>query len=212
MYTTRILSACALSVVLTACSDAPVTAPSNSTTTLSPASASADRRVRPVPSTNVTESPLTDAAGNVVGSFTGTITLRHVAVEGGSLVGTLVMNGNAIVNGVSTVVNNVPGTAILYTSAAAAGATTAAAAAPLALASCPILNLAIGQIHLDLLGLVVDLSAINLDIVAEAGPGNLLGNLLCAVVGLLDGPTGGAVGTALANLLNTINGILGGLL
>jgi hypothetical protein len=51
---------------------------------------------------------------------------------------------------------------------------------------CPILHLALGPIHLDLLGLVVDTSPICLAVDADAGPGNLLGNLLCAVAGLLD--------------------------
>lgn len=51
---------------------------------------------------------------------------------------------------------------------------------------CPILDLDIGAIHLDLLGLVVDLAPIHLDITAVSGPGRLLGNLLCALVGLLD--------------------------
>jgi hypothetical protein len=45
---------------------------------------------------------------------------------------------------------------------------------------CDILNLDLGPLNLDLLGLQVDLSAINLDIVAQSGPGKLLGNLLCA--------------------------------
>src|SRR5215216_1028328 len=53
-------------------------------------------------------------------------------------------------------------------------------------AVCNILTLNIGAIHLDLLGLVVDLSPIDLVIDAVSGPGNLLGNLLCAVAGLLD--------------------------
>ena len=52
--------------------------------------------------------------------------------------------------------------------------------------SCPILDLDLGPIHLDLLGLVVDLDEVHLNIVAVPGAGNLLGNLLCALVGLLD--------------------------
>jgi hypothetical protein len=52
--------------------------------------------------------------------------------------------------------------------------------------ACQILELDIGAIHLDLLGLVVDLSPISLDVTAVPGAGNLLGNLLCALVGLLD--------------------------
>lgn len=51
---------------------------------------------------------------------------------------------------------------------------------------CPILTLDLGPLFLDLLGLEIDLSRIELDITAVAGPNNLLGNLLCAIVGLLD--------------------------
>jgi len=75
---------------------------------------------------------------------------------------------------------------------------------------CPILDLDIGAIHLDLLGLVVDLAPVHLNINAESGSGNLLGNLLCAVAGLLDGPS--PLATAITNLLNNINALLQGLL
>lgn len=70
---------------------------------------------------------------------------------------------------------------------------------------CDILFLDLGPIFLDVLGLEVDLSAIQLDVNAVPGPGNLLGNLLCAVAGLLDngGPLDG-----LLNLLNQINRLL----
>lgn len=51
---------------------------------------------------------------------------------------------------------------------------------------CPVLTLDVGAIFLDLLGLQITVSEIEIDIVAVAGPGNLLGNLLCAVAGLLD--------------------------
>lgn len=68
--------------------------------------------------------------------------------------------------------------------------------------TCDILHLDIGPISLDLLGLKVDLSRIVLDITAERGSGNLLGNLLCAVAGLLDDPSG------LARLLNQILALL----
>jgi hypothetical protein len=68
--------------------------------------------------------------------------------------------------------------------------------------TCDILHLDIGPISLDLLGLKVDLSRIVLDITAEARPGNLLGNLLCAIAGLLDDPPG------LAKALNQILALL----
>jgi hypothetical protein len=50
----------------------------------------------------------------------------------------------------------------------------------------PRLQLDLGPLHLDLLGLKVDLSRILLDITAQGGAGNLLGNLLCAVAAPLD--------------------------
>ena len=72
-------------------------------------------------------------------------------------------------------------------------------------ATCEILVLDIGPIHLDLLGLVIDISPISIDITAVPGPGNLLGNLLCAIAHLLDdGST-----NALARLLNRLLGLLG---
>lgn len=54
-------------------------------------------------------------------------------------------------------------------------------------ATCDILFLDLGPLSLDLLGLTIDLSEVILDINAVSGSGNLLGNLLCAVAGLLDG-------------------------
>jgi len=53
-------------------------------------------------------------------------------------------------------------------------------------ADCPILHLQISPIHLDLLGLNVDTSAICLDITAHHGQG-ALGELLCSVGNLLNG-------------------------
>ena len=68
----------------------------------------------------------------------------------------------------------------------------------IAQATCAILHLDLGPLSLDVLGLQVNLSRIVLDITAQPGAGNLLGNLLCAVAGLLDNPGG------LAKLLNDI--------
>jgi hypothetical protein len=82
--------------------------------------------------------------------------------------------------------------------------TQAAALAP----ACDILNLVLGPLDLDLLGLQVHLDRIVLNIVAQSGAGNLLGNLLCAVAGLLDGGLSGLLGR-LTNLLNQILGRLG---
>jgi len=84
--------------------------------------------------------------------------------------------------------------------------------------SCPILNLHLGAIHLDLLGLNVDTSEICLAVTAVPGPGNLLGNLLCNVGNLLNGGTplgdvlGGLLATDLGNLTSGITGLLNGAL
>ena len=75
-------------------------------------------------------------------------------------------------------------------------------------AACDILNLVLGPLDLNVLGLEIKLQRVVLDIVAVAGAGNLLGNLLCAVAGLLDGgPLAGLLGQ-LQTLLNQILGLL----
>ena len=70
---------------------------------------------------------------------------------------------------------------------------------------CTILNLSIQPINLDLLGLVVRTSRIDLRIDAVRGPGNLLGNLLCGLTGILDpNALGNATLGQLTSLLNAI--------
>ena len=71
--------------------------------------------------------------------------------------------------------------------------------------SCQILNLVLGPLDLNLLGLKVHLDRVVLNIEAAPGAGNLLGNLLCAVAGLLDN-TG--VLTQITQILNSILAIL----
>lgn len=132
---------------------------------------------------------------------------------------------NGVINAVGTFTGSVNGGDTVTTPASApvtsangtplGGASSAAAAAPAAATgTCQILSLTLGPLHLDLLGLVVDLNQVNLNITAQQGPGNLLGNLLCAVAGLLDNTGGGTSGglngllTAITNLLNNILGAL----
>ena len=79
-----------------------------------------------------------------------------------------------------------------------------------AVGSCDILNLVLGPLDLDILGLQVHLDQVVLDIVAQSGAGNLLGNLLCAVAGLLDDSPLDL--GALTGLLEAVNGLLDQLL
>jgi hypothetical protein len=88
------------------------------------------------------------------------------------------------------------------TSLAGLGATSASTSGA---AACDILHLVLGPLDLDLLGLQVHLDRVVLDIVAATGAGNLLGNLLCAITGLLDGGP-------LAGLLGQLNDLLGQIL
>jgi len=84
--------------------------------------------------------------------------------------------------------------------------------------TCPILNLMLGPIHLDLLGLKVDTSKICLKVTAQSGPGNLLGNLLCDVANLLNGGTllgdilGGLTSAQTASLTDGLTSLLNGAL
>src|SRR5947208_12328029 len=127
---------------------------------MAPVSASAAQGIISMP---VGGTALIKATGATV-PINGTFNITGFAVKNGSLVAT--GNVNFLQDGVQQV---------------------AQAVAPVtsATGSCPILNLDIGAIHLDLLGLVVDLAPVHLTITAQSGPGNLLGNLLCAVANLL---------------------------
>jgi hypothetical protein len=124
---------------------------------------------------------------------TGTVTQAGVAT---AFTGAISDLTTRVVNGVLTLTGTLTGTGL-----PAAGVPFSVPLAPAADASCSILTLNIGAIHLDLLGLVVDLAPVNLDITAVPGAGNLLGNLLCAVAHLLDngGPLQG-----IAALLNRL--------
>jgi hypothetical protein len=124
------------------------------------------------------------------GTFTGVFTLTRFIVSNGQLAAVGTLTG--------TVTN-------------AAGQTVGAIARNITLslininATCDILHLELGPIDLNLLGLVVHVDKIVIDIDAQSGPGNLLGNLLCAVANLLN--ANGPLST-LANLLNQILALL----
>ena len=72
--------------------------------------------------------------------------------------------------------------------------------------SCQILDLRLGPITLNLLGLVVRTNAINVRIDAVPGAGNLLGNLLCAITNALN--PGSLSGTPLGQLVQILNALL----
>src|SRR3954471_13932466 len=133
--------------------------------------------------------------------------LVNTVTDVGAFVGTLSMTGVQLVNGVLTAVGTITGD-VLSPTGAVMGSTTQPISAPLQVsASCEILNLVLGPLDLNLLGLVVHLDQVVLNITAVPGAGNLLGNLLCSVAGLFNG---GAL-SGLATLLNNLLAALGSL-
>jgi hypothetical protein len=130
----------------------------------------------------------TDALGGV-GTFTGTYEIERFTTQNGALAAVTTLTGTAT-NSLGVVLGTVNQTVTV----------------PLqANGTCQILHLELGPLDLELLGLNVHLDRVVLDITAEQGPGNLLGNLLCGIAGLLDGD--GAT-NAIARLLNQLLGLL----
>lgn len=188
MQNLRSLAVAAAALAIAACSDTP-TAPVAVTPigTLSATAITAARNGQTTTLASSVTGTVTNTAG-AVGTFTGTEKITSFATNAaGNLVANVLVTGTAVVGGVATPISQTVSTL----------ATTAG--------TCPVLALDLGAIHLDLLGLVVDLAAVHLDIVAQSGPGNLVGNLLCAVVHLLDGP---GLGNGLTNLITLLNGLL----
>jgi hypothetical protein len=142
--------------------------------------------------------------GTIVGTeqaVTGTYKITKFAVEKGELVAKGTFTGN-IVDGDGSDTIKKAVTIPVSQGASPAGEDVQAQA------TCNLLNLSLGPLDLNLLGLVVHLDEVNLIIDAVSGPGALLGNLLCAVAGLLDGPSLPGLNDILADLLNLILGNL----
>ena len=192
-----LMAAVALAFAAVSCSDdqAPTTAPNAPLDNAPEMARGGPTRTGPIVQ-QVTNLAITNPATGQNALFTGALTITSFAsnaagdlLANGSLLGTI--TGAITTGGAATTPINTTFTNLLVDAG-----------------RCPILNLDIGRIFLDLLGLELDVAPISIDLTAVAGPGNLLGNLLCALVGILDqNPLAGAV----ANLLNQINAILAGL-
>jgi hypothetical protein len=124
--------------------------------------------------------PVTGAGGG--STFAGTFKLEQFAVSQGQVV------ANGLLTGIVTGATGVTTSVVQNVSI------------PVQIPdpTCQILHLDLGPLSLNLLGLQVNLSEIVLNITAQSGPGNLLGNLLCGVANLLNNPA------SLATLLNQI--------
>lgn len=129
----------------------------------------------------------TDATGT--GTFTGTFVPSEFTTDGTSTFANGVLAGNLVsADGTSQSVSQPQTFQVNQIQAV----------------GCEVLDLVLGPLDLDLLGLVVHLDRVHLNITAVPGPGNLVGNLICAIVGLLDG---GPLASIVA-LLNQILALL----
>jgi hypothetical protein len=143
--------------------------------------------------------------------FKGTYTINRFTTRNGKLVATGTLRGTMRKRGATLRVTRK--NVVMPASVAGAGTGANAAQQPLPPLpggrSCQILALNLGPINLNLLGLVVRTNEIQLRIDAVRGPGNLLGNLLCAITGILN-PTGalGQLTGAINNLAAALNAIL----
>jgi hypothetical protein len=148
-------------------------------------------------STPVTGDIIDPLTGAVIGTFSGIFNITGFAEQGGQLVA---------IGELTNVVFDLIDGAVLPEGflAGLISSITQLLVSDIS-GTCQILDLTLGPLELDLLGLQVFLDEVNLNITAQAGPGNLLGNLLCAVANLLN--AGGPL-SQLANLLNQITAIL----
>ena len=145
------------------------------------------------------------------GTLTSTVAGTFSNADGqGKFAGTFTPTKFSVVNGVLEATGLVKGT-MTDATGSTLGTVSQTATIPVdrtdaaAVAGCGILNLTLGPLNLNLLGLVVTLNQVHLTITAVPGVGNLLGNLLCAVANLLNG-TGSL--SVIAALLNGILALL----
>jgi len=194
---TRLLAASAATLALAV--GVPMTAGIASAATTHSSAPAATSAAAPGTLTSTVTGTFTNAAGP--GTFAGTFTPSKFSVVNGVLDATGVLKGTLTSANGSTVGTVTKTVTIPVDTGKAAPGTAAAAPA----ATCSILNLTLGPLNLNLLGLVVTLNQVHLNITAVPGAGNLLGNLLCAVANLLNGS-----GT-LSTLSTDLNAILAAL-
>src|SRR5690242_18622399 len=158
--------------------------------TLAPMSAAAAAPSAPSAASPAQNIPVTGTfPASPGGTFAGTLNINRFAVQNGQLVALGTLSGT--VNSAGAVLGTVTNVPVTLPVAATG--------------TCQILHLTLGPLDLNLLGLVVHLNQVVLDISAQPGAGNLLGNLLCSIANLLNG------GGPLSQLVNALNQLLASL-
>lgn len=158
-------------------------------------------------STDISAPAVSKATGEEAGTFEGTFDVRRFKERGDTLYADGWVTG-FVVREDGTTTREVTRSVSLPVQDATTGGEAGTLQTQQA---CDILTLQLGPLDLDLLGLVVQLDQVNLDIIAEPGQGNLLGNLLCAVAGLLDPGGPEQLLGIVEDLLNAVLDLLEGL-
>jgi hypothetical protein len=140
---------------------------------------------------NLTSLPVAGTINSIGGTFNGTLDVQRLALQNGQLVAKGTLTGNAL-NSAGNAIGSVTDTPVtLPMSSSGTG-------------SCQIADLTLGATHLDVLGLVVQLDPVHLNITAQQGSGNLLGNLLCMVANLLNSNSSSFALQPIVSLLNQL--------
>jgi len=146
--------------------------------------------------------------GNLLGNLLGGLA-NALNTPGGTLggfLGSLAGGTSGLTGTVNDLLNGVTG----LLDGALGSLTNPANATVLPTSTTNILHLSVAPLHLDLLGLVVDLDnchggPVTVDVNAVSGSGNLLGNLLSGIAHLADRPHVGALDNLLATLGRTLD-------
>jgi hypothetical protein len=146
-------------------------------------------------STNIDAVPVEGTIASTGGMFDGNLDINRVALQNGQLRAIGTLSGD-VQNAAGDTVGTVTDKPVNVPVAAEDG-------------SCQILDLSIGAVNLNVLGLLVQLDPVHLNITAQSGSGNLLGNLLCTVAHLLDNNNSQSVFGLLSPIVNLLNTIIG---
>ena len=136
----------------------------------------------------------TVGSGQNAATFIGTLNITSFAIRNNQLVAIGTVTGT-LTNAAGTVIGTITRAVQIQLPVTAITGT------------CQILHLELGPIDLNLLGLMVHVDRIVIDITAQTCPTCLLGNLLCAIAGLLGDPN--TTLRALVDLLNQLLAALG---
>jgi hypothetical protein len=160
-----------------------------------PVAAGAQTTPAPVTTSSLSHIPVSGAATNGK-QFTGHFNVSQFVVRHGKAYALGTLTGKL---GSRTVKQSNVAIPVSMGSGSTTGMTAHSAA------TCQILNLVLGPLHLNLLGLHVDLNQVILNITGVTGTGQLLGNLLCGVANLLNP---GLPAGQLAGVLNIVQQLL----